>query len=73
MEQRILTMPSQTLALKAKRVLLREGIGVHLVRPSPRLTPRGCTVGLEMDFRHLSRAIDLLEQHQIPFGEILGN
>ncbi len=72
MERRILTMPSQTLAMKAKRVLFREGISAKLVRPSPKLTPRGCSVGLEMDSYQLSRAIDILENDQIPIGEILG-
>lgn len=71
MERRVLTMTSQTLALKAKRVLFREGISVKIVRPSPKLTPRGCTFGLEMDIRQISRAIYILEEHQIPFGEIM--
>ncbi len=71
MERRILTMTSQTLAIKAKRVLFRQGISVKLVRPSPRLTPRGCTFGLEMETYQISRAIDILEENRIPFGEIL--
>ena len=71
MDRRILTMSSQTLALKAKRVLFREGISVQIVRPSPRLTPRGCTYGLEMGMHQIARAIDILEENQIPFGEIL--
>ena len=71
MDRRILTMTSQTLALKAKRVLFRQGISVQIVRPSPRLTPRGCTYGLEMGMHQIARAIDILEENQIPFGEIL--
>jgi hypothetical protein len=71
MERRILTMSSQTLAMKAKRVLSRTGISVKIVRPSPRLTPRGCTFGLEAEAYLISRMMDILEEHQIPFGEIL--
>ena len=72
MERRTLTMTSQTLALKGKRVLFRQGIFVRIVRPSPRLTPRGCTFGLEIEAHQISRAIDILEENRIPFGEILG-
>ena len=71
MERRILTMTSQTLAMKAKRVLFRKGISVQIVRPSPRLTPRGCTFGLEIEAYLISRVMDILEEHRIPFGEIL--
>ncbi len=71
MERRVLTMTSQTLALKAKRALLRQGIAVKLVRPSPRLTSKGCTFGLELDAGLVMRAIDILEGDRIPFGEIL--
>ncbi len=72
MERRVLTMTSQTLAMKAKRVLARADIFVRLVRPSPKLTPRGCSYGLEMYMGELSRAIDILEENRIPFGEIIG-
>ena len=72
MERRILSMTSQTLAIKAKRVLFRYGISVKIVRPSPRLTPRGCAFGHEMVMYQISRAIDILEENRIPFGEILG-
>ncbi len=71
MERRVLTMRSQTLALKAKRALLRQGINTKIVRPSPRLTPGGCAFGLEMSAETVMRAMDILESDRIPFGEIL--
>lgn len=70
MERRVLTMRSQTLALKAKRAFLRQGIAVRIVRPDP--TPRGCVFGLEIGAENVVRAIDILERERIPFGEILG-
>lgn len=72
MEQRILTMRTQTLTIKAKRVLFRYGISARIVRPSPRLTPKGCTFGLEMHITEIPRAIDILEENRIPFGEVIG-
>ena len=71
MERRILTISSQTLAMKAKRVLSRASIPVKIVRPSPRLTLRGCTFGLETEAYLISRMMNILEEHRIPFGEIL--
>ena len=65
MDRRILTMTSQTLALKAKRVLFQQGISVQIVRPSPRLTPRGCSYGMEMRMHQIARAIDILEENRI--------
>ncbi len=70
-DRRIVTMTSQTLAIKAKRVLFRNGIPVKIVRPSPKYTPHGCQYGLETDVFSISHAIDILEENRIPFGEIL--
>ena len=71
METRILTMTSQTIAVKAKRLLEKNGIYVRIVRPSPTLTPKGCSFGLQIDERLLASAIKYLEQNDIPYGEII--
>ena len=71
MESRILTMTSQTNAMKAKRLLERNGIYVKIVRPSPRLTPKGCSFGLQIDIRLLASAVKYLEQNGISYGEVL--
>jgi len=71
MEKSILTMTSQTLAMKAKRELEKNGIYVRIVRPNPTLTPKGCAFGLQMDGRVLPSAIKYLEQSEIPYGEVL--
>lgn len=71
METRILTMTSQTLAVKAKRLLEKDGIYVRIVRPSPNLTPKGCSFGLQINERVLASALKYLEQNDIPYGEII--
>ena len=71
METRILTMTSQTLAIKAKRLLEKNGIYTRIVRPSPQLTPKGCSFGLQMDTAILSVALKYLEQNGISYGEII--
>ena len=71
METRILTMTSQTIAVKAKRLLEKNGIYVRIVRPAPNLTPKGCSFGLQIDERLLTAAVKYLEQNDIPYGVIL--
>ena len=71
MDTRILTMTSQTVAMKAKRLLEKNGIYVKIVRPSPILTPKGCAFGLQVSDRVLASAIKYLEQNDIPYGEII--
>lgn len=71
METRTLTMTSQTIAMKAKRLLEKNGIYARIVRPSPSLTPKGCAFGLQIDERLLSGAIKYLEKNELPYGEIL--
>ena len=71
METRILTMTSQTIAVKAKRLLEKNGIYARIVRPSPNLTPKGCSFGLQIDERLLVSAVKYLEQNDISYGEIL--
>ena len=69
--ERILTMTSQTLAIKAKRLLEKQGIYVRIVRPSPQKTPKGCSFGLQADARLMSYMVDYLKQEKIPFGEVI--
>lgn len=71
METRILTMTSQTIAMKAKRLLEKNGIYTRIVRPSPKSTPKGCSFGLQMDAAILSIAIKYLEQNNISFGDTI--
>ena len=71
MDTRILTMTSQTVAMKAKRLLEKNGIYVRIVRPNPKLTPRGCSFGLQIDERLLASAMKYLEQNGISYGEVL--
>ena len=71
METRILTMTSQTVAMKAKRLLEKNGIYARIVRPSPKLTPKGCSFGLQTDARLLESAIKYLKQNDIPYGGVI--
>ena len=69
--EKILTMTSQTLAIKAKRLLEKQGIYVRIVRPSPQKTPNGCSFGLQTDERFFPYILLSLKQENIPFGEMI--
>lgn len=71
METRILIMTSQTIAMKAKRLLEKNGIYTRIVRPSPKSTPKGCSFGLQIDAAILSVAIKYLDQNSISYGDII--
>ena len=71
MDTRVITMTSQTIAIKAQWTLQSSGINCIFVRPSPRQTPRGCTWGIQIDVYSVNSAVYVLENAQIPFGEII--
>ncbi len=71
METRILTMTSQTAAIKAKRLLEKNGIYTRIVRPSPHQTPKGCSFGLQIDAVIVSVAIKYLEQNGITYSGVI--
>ena len=71
MDTRVLTFTSQTIAMKAQRMLQRNGIRCKIVRPSPKQTPRGCTWGIGLDVYDVNSAVYVLENAQIPFGEVI--
>ena len=71
METRVLSVSSQTVAMKAKRLLGNNGIFTQIVRVNPRITPKGCSWGLEIETSAITTAIYHLEKNEIPFGGIL--
>lgn len=71
MEMRILTAPSQTNAIRAQRLLIRNGIPAKMVRVSPERTKNGCSWGIRIEALAVSPAVYLLEKEGVAFGEIL--
>lgn len=71
MDTRVITMSSQTLAIKAQRMLQKNGISARVVRLSPRQTPRGCSFGLRIGVLSVSQAAFLMANAGIAMGEII--
>ena len=72
MDVRMITVSSQTIAIKAQRMLRKNGIRCKIVRPSPSQTPHGCGFGLQVDVYSVAAAMDFLEAADIPFGDVVG-
>ena len=72
MDVRMITVSSQTIAIKAQRMLRKNGIRCKIVRPSPRQTPHGCGFGLQVDVYSVAAAMGFLEAADIPFGDVVG-
>ncbi len=70
MEKRIIVTGSQTSAIKAVRLLQKEGIAAKTVR-APKEAAKGCRFGVEVSFYHLARAASLLERAQIDYSDIV--
>lgn len=70
MEKRIIVTGSQTSAIKAMRLLEKEGIFSKTVR-APKSPTKGCRFGVEVSFYHLARATSLLDRARINYSDIV--
>ncbi len=66
----IITFRSVTPAQRAERVLQQEGFSCN-VRRTPRwMEEQGCGYGVRLHYQDLHRAVDVLEQKQIPYKKL---
>ena len=61
-----------THAQTARNALLAHGIVSRVINIDPNLTKRGCSWGLSFDRNSKPRAIAVLKQKGIYFGEVVG-
>ena len=62
----IISLPTETYAISAQRLLADKGITARVVKTDPTATKRGCSVGIETDCRYTARARAILIDHSIP-------
>ena len=72
MSEAIIAMRSETTAVKAQRLLSRNGTRCRIVSVDPALTSRGCSVGLAMNAYDVKGAEKLLNSANIFYGVVLG-
>lgn len=64
----IISLPSETYAMSAQKLLSVNGISARVVKTDPSASKKGCTVGIEVDCRHKVRAKGVLISHSIPLS-----
>lgn len=68
----IAAIQSMTYAVKAQKALNSRNIGSEVVKLDPTLTKRGCAWGIQFDCRFVSEVKRILDNKDIPYGEIIG-
>ncbi len=72
MAECVISLRSQTVAEKVKRLAAVERIRTEIVSVDPKLTKRGCSVGLRLNCDEINGLIAILEKRKIPYGDIFG-
>ena len=65
-QKSLFALPSATYALRAGEILAKQGISSKTVTLDHKMSKKGCTYGIELDYRVASRAKDILIDHSIP-------
>ena len=66
----ILTIPTVTLALKAKRILGRHGIKANVIKADATTNKNGCAYAIEIPSTDFFSAITLIKEAEIPYGTV---
>ena len=69
----VFTLPSPTYAMKAKRILERDGIYSEVIKLSPDRVKKGCRNGIELSCAEVRRAGAILAENRINYSDIYGN
>ncbi|MBQ3183280.1 MAG: DUF3343 domain-containing protein [Clostridia bacterium] len=64
----IISLPSETYAMSAQRLLSANGIVSRVVKTDPSITKKGCSIGIETDCRQTAKAKGILLNHSIPIS-----
>ena len=67
MQLSIITLGSQTNAIKAQRLLREHRFRSELIKSDSSRTGRGCVYSLRVFVRDLPAAVLLLDEHNIPY------
>ena len=73
MKTDIITIPTVTLALKAKKLLSKQGIKVKVVNINEDIRNNGCSYGIEFDTTYYFSIIAILKDSEIPHKHLKRN
>ena len=63
----VITVGSVTYAIKAKKLLLREGISAKLIKVSDTIIAQGCAHGIEIPAKDFYTAVSVLRNANIEY------
>ena len=71
MEKRIITLNSQTTAIRAQRLISKNGIAAKVIKLSPSQTKKGCGHGVEISGKDVKTATSILYYSGIRYSDII--
>ncbi len=66
----LITMRSETYALRAERVLKNRGIYAKTVKLDGEYTARGCAYGIQLDCRNRTVALSIFNEINLPYSDV---
>ena len=68
----VISVRSNTVAERVRRIAAAERIRSEIVSVDPKLTKRGCSVGLRLPCEDVAALRHILDRRGITYGDILG-
>ena len=72
MAECVISVKSHTVAERVRRLATAEGRRSEIVSVDPKLTKRGCSVGLRLPCDDVAALKRILEKRRITYGDIFG-
>ena len=72
MAECVISVKSHTVAERVRRLAAAERIRSEIVSVDPKLTKRGCSVGLRLPCDDVAALKRILEKRRITYGDIFG-
>ena len=66
----LITMRSETYALRAERVLKGRGISAKKIKLDGEYSVRGCSYGIQLDCRNRAVALSVLSEVGLPYSDV---
>ncbi len=73
MKKEIITVKTITLALKAKKMLVRENIKSRIIKVDSSKTEHGCSYGIEFNSADFFTVISILKENEFMYSVYRGN
>lgn len=66
----LITLRSQTYALKAQRILQQKGVPSSVIKLDAEYTKKGCSYGITFDCRNRAVVKTILQEYSLPYSDI---